>query len=139
MLGLVISLFLRSRPARQTALTLVFVSAVSALPVVHYGQQGYDRVLSMSDGEGEEWLKAHMERAERYQYVYYILAALALAAIVAPVKWPRTDIPLHIATLAIAVAAMGIGGYIAYAGGKVRHKEFRNEPPPHVETHEHSH
>jgi len=23
-----------------------------------------------------------------------------------------------------------VGGYIAYAGGKVRHREFRNEPPP---------
>jgi hypothetical protein len=23
-----------------------------------------------------------------------------------------------------------MSGYIAYAGGKVRHKEFRTEPPP---------
>jgi hypothetical protein len=26
--------------------------------------------------------------------------------------------------------ALGCGGYIAYAGGKVRHREFRNVPPP---------
>jgi len=25
---------------------------------------------------------------------------------------------------------LGIGGYIAYAGGKIRHREFRNEPAP---------
>jgi hypothetical protein len=25
---------------------------------------------------------------------------------------------------------LGMGGYIAYAGGKIRHKEFRTEPPP---------
>jgi hypothetical protein len=23
-----------------------------------------------------------------------------------------------------------MGGYIAYAGGKIRHREFRNVPPP---------
>jgi hypothetical protein len=25
---------------------------------------------------------------------------------------------------------LGTGVYIAYAGGKIRHREFRNEPPP---------
>jgi hypothetical protein len=25
---------------------------------------------------------------------------------------------------------LGSGGYIAYAGGKIRHREFRNEPAP---------
>lgn len=139
-LGLVIALFFRSRPAKITALALVWVSAVSAWPVVHYGQQGYDRVLAMEDDEGGAWLKAHMQRGERYVYVYYAVAALALAAIFAPMKWPRTDAPLVAATLVLGIAALGMGGWIAYAGGKVRHSEFRNSPPPQVEeTHEHSH
>jgi len=30
----------------------------------------------------------------------------------------------------LGVATLGIGGYIAYAGGKIRHREFRNVPPP---------
>ena len=30
----------------------------------------------------------------------------------------------------LGAATLGIGGYIAYAGGKIRHREFRNEPPP---------
>jgi len=134
LLGLLIALCFHSRPAKITALALVCVSAISAWPVIHYGQEAYDRVLAMEDSEGDAWLKAHMERAEKYEFVFFALAAIAV-----PVKWPRTDLSLTLATLVLAVAALGLGGYIAYAGGKVRHSEFRNEPPPHVEEHEHEH
>ena len=36
-------------------------------------------------------------------------------------------------------ASAGFGGYIAYAGGKVRHREFRNEPAPVVPTEQDEH
>jgi hypothetical protein len=38
--------------------------------------------------------------------------------------------PLVIAVILLGAVTLGAGGYIAYAGGKVRHREFRNEPPP---------
>ena len=41
---------------------------------------------------------------------------------------------MAIATLILAVANLGIGSYIAYAGGRVRHKEFRFEAPPEPRT-----
>ncbi len=139
LLALIIALFFRSRPARIAALVLISASAASAWPVAHYGEEGYDRVLAMEDEEGGAWLKAHMERAEEYEGVFYALAVLALATIVVPIKWPRADLPLAITTLVVAVAALGLGGWIAYAGGKVRHSEFRNSPPPVVEAHEDEH
>jgi len=30
----------------------------------------------------------------------------------------------------LGTVTLGVGGYIAYAGGKIRHREFRNVPPP---------
>jgi hypothetical protein len=39
-------------------------------------------------------------------------------------------VPLAIATILLGAVTLGTGGYIAYAGGKIRHREFRNEPPP---------
>jgi hypothetical protein len=30
----------------------------------------------------------------------------------------------------LALVSLGAGGYIAHAGGKIRHREFRNVPPP---------
>lgn len=45
-------------------------------------------------------------------------------------RWPRLGLPLAVLTWASALAVLGLGVWIAYAGGKVRHREFRNEPPP---------
>ena len=48
-LGLIIAVFLKSRRAQVATLVLVLVSSLSAWPVYEFGQQAYDRVLSMTD------------------------------------------------------------------------------------------
>lgn len=129
-LGLVIALITRARAARITALAIVFVSAFSAWPVYEYGEKGYDRVLAMADSDGGKWLDEHMHRAEKLIYLFYGVAALAAAGLASEKFAPRAALPLAIATLVLATADLGAGGYIAYAGGRVRHREFRFEPPP---------
>ena len=128
--GLVIGLALRSRRAQIATLTLVLLSSVSAWPVYEFGQQGYDRVLSMTDEAGEAWLDAHMHRAEDLIWVFYALAALSAFAIAVPIKWPKSSVPLAVAVILLGAVTLGSGAYIAYAGGRVRHREFRNEPAP---------
>ena len=128
--GLVIGLALRSRRAQIATLTLVLLSSISAWPVYEFGQQGYDRVLSMTDEDGEAWLDEHMHRAEELIWVFYVLAALSAFAIAAPIKWPKSSVPLAVAVILLGAVTLGSGAYIAYAGGRVRHREFRNEPPP---------
>ncbi len=129
-IGLVIALVLRSRRAQVATLTLVIISSVSAWPVFEFGQQGYDRVLSMTDEDGHAWLDEHLHRAEKLIYIFYALAVLSVTAIGVPMKWPKFSVPLVIAVILLGAATLGTGGYIAYAGGKIRHREFRNEPPP---------
>jgi hypothetical protein len=128
--GLVIGLALRSRRAQIATLTLVLLSSISAWPVYEFGEQGYDRVLSMTDEAGEAWLDEHMHRAEKVIWVFYALAALSAFAIAAPIKWPKSSMPLAVAVILLGAVTLGSGTYIAYAGGRVRHREFRNEPPP---------
>ena len=82
------------------------------------------------DPGGQDWLNAHRHRAEKLIWTFYALAALALVGIVAPVRWPKTLLPLAALTLLGALAVLGAGGWIAYAGGKVRHIEFRRGVPP---------
>ena len=129
-IGLIIASFLRSRPAQIAALALVLISAASAWPVYEFGEEGYDRVLSMTDDDGHAWLDEHQHRAEQLIYFFYALAGLSAIAIALPIKWPKTSTPLVIATILLGVIVLAMGGYIAYAGGKIRHKEFRTEPPP---------
>ena len=128
--GLVIGLALRSRRAQIATLTLVLLSSISAWPVYEFGEQGYDRVLSMTDEDGEAWLDEHMHRAEDLIWVFYVLAALSAFAIAAPIKWPKSSVPLAVGVILLGAVTLGSGAYIAYAGGRVRHREFRNEPPP---------
>lgn len=135
--GLIIGLALRSREARVGALALILIASASAWPVLHYGQQGFDRVKGMSDSEGGKWLDEHMRRAEQLIYAFYAVGAVALVSIGAEWKRPKAALPLAITTLVLATVALGIGGHIAYAGGHIRHKEFRFEPAPEPHTEEH--
>jgi disulfide bond formation protein DsbB len=130
LIGLLIALLLRSRPAKIATLAIVLISAASAWPVFEFGEQAYDPVLSMADEDGQAWLKEHQDRAEDLIYFFYALAVLSAAAILAPIKWPKSSVVLAIIVLLFGSVVLGMGGYIAYAGGKIRHREFRNEPPP---------
>jgi hypothetical protein len=130
LVGLVLALVLKSRRAQIATLTLVIISSASAWPVYEFGQQGYDRVLSMTDEDGGAWLDEHRERGEDLIWIFYVLAALSAIAIAAPIKWPKSSLPLAWAVVLLGAVTLGSGVYIAYAGGRVRHREFRNEPAP---------
>lgn len=128
--AMIVAFIARRRAVTVAALIVIFLSALAAWPTFAFGQAAYNNVLAMSDPDGAAWLDEHMARAERLIYVFYALAAIALAGLLVPLKWPRTSMPLAIAALALAFVTLGVGGFIAYAGGHVRHKEFRFEPAP---------
>ena len=131
-IGLVIALIQRSRRAQVATLALVLLSAAMAWPVVHYGEAGYDRVLSLTDAQGAAWLRVHRHRADQFVWFFYALAVVAAVAIFAPIRWPKSAAALAIVTLLFACVVLAMGGYISYAGGRIRHREFRNEPAPPV-------
>ena len=138
-LGLIIALVQRSRSAQVATLALILLSGAIAWPVVHYGEEGYDRVLSMSDDQGQAWLKVHEHRADELAWSFYVLAGVAAAAIFAPMKWPKAANPLVLVTLVLSFVVLSLGGYIAHAGGKIRHREFRNGPAPAVPVEQDEH
>ena len=131
-IGLIIAIIQRSRRAQIATLAIILLSAAIAWPVAHYGEEGYDRVLSLSDDQGQAWLKVHAHRVDEFIWFFYALAVVAAVAIFAPMKWPKSAAVLTIITLLLSCAVLGMGGYIAYAGGKIRHREFRNSPAPPV-------
>jgi len=130
LLALIVAFLLKSRPAQIVALIIILVCSAAAWPVYEFGEQAYDRVVSMSDDQGRAWLDAHQDRAEDLIWFFYALALLSLIALVAPRKWPRSTTSLAISVVLLSAITLGAGGYIAYAGGKIRHREFRNVPPP---------
>src|ERR1043166_4919773 len=129
-IALIAALISKSRRARTVTLILVFITSISAWPVYEFGEEGYDRVLAMTDDDGHAWLDEHQDRAQRLIYLFYAVAALSVAAIIVPLRWQKSSVPLAVAVILLGAVVLGSGFYIAYAGGKVRHREFRNEPAP---------
>jgi len=127
---LVVALVARSRGGQGVALVLILLTAVSAWPVAHFGEAAYDRVLSMSDATAAKWLNWHANLADYIVGADTVAAVLAAAALVGLWKFPRLlrwALPL---AAAAAVIALGLGGFLAFVGGKIRHSEFRHGPPP---------
>ena len=125
-----VALLFRERRAHWVALVIVFVCALSAWPVAELGEAGYDRVLAMSDDSGGKWLDEHVVRADRVLWVYYVVAGLAVISILVPMKYPDASRKWLLATTVASAIALGCGAYIGYAGGQVRHSEFRYGPAP---------
>jgi hypothetical protein len=135
-IALVAALISKSRRAQIVALILVFITSISAWPVYEFGEQGYDRVLAMSDDDGHAWLDEHQDRAQKLIYLFYAVAALSAAAILVPLRWPKSSVPIAVAVVLLGATVLTSGYYIAYAGGKIRHREFRTEPAPPIRSQE---
>ncbi len=126
-LTLFIAMLLGRRIAQVPALIVIFLMALSALPVHRTGEQAYKQVRQAADEAGADWLDLHSDRAAVGLPVFYVLAGIALIALVVPLKWPKSGLPLSGITLLAAIACIGTGGWIAQAGGPIMHVELR--PP----------
>jgi hypothetical protein len=93
----------------------------------------------MSKTDAQQWLDVHMHRADIGSWAFYATAVFAATALVLPRFRPRTQLPLALATLVFAFAALAAGAWISHAGGKVRHSEFRDGPPLNPILHEEEH
>jgi hypothetical protein len=133
-IALIAALISKSRRAHIVTLILIFVTSISAWPVYEFGEEGYDRVLAMTDDDGHAWLDEHQARGQKLIYVFYALAVLSAAAFVVQLRWPKSSMPLALVVVLLGAVALGSGCYIASAGGKIRHREFRNEPPPPIKS-----
>ena len=129
-LGLVVALLLRSRPAQIATLVIILVSGMSGVPVYLLGGAAEDRVEGIVDDVGREWLEEHERRAEQVIYVFWALTVVTAVALIAPAKWPKSGTSLSVAVLALSILTLALGGYVAKAGGQIRHREFRTGAPP---------
>ncbi len=135
--GLAIALAVLATGAalRQTAmlrvgLVLVALTAGSSALVSRSGDDAYPAVFDVLDGDGRAWLDYHTHLADTWLPVLYANAALAVIAL--GVGGARRPLLLPAALVVTLVTLVGIGtaGWIAEAGGKVKHPEFRLDDPP---------
>jgi drug/metabolite transporter (DMT)-like permease len=130
-LGLLLAIFTRNRVAQIISLSLVIFTSATAWPVYATGEKAYKTIRGVADEDGADWLDTHLERADATVGYFALPPVLALLAIFLPRKFPRSSSPLLWLTLLASVVCLGLGAYIAEAGGQIRHPEFRSpESPP---------
>jgi len=131
LLVLVIALWKRDHLARQIALLLLFLGNGGALITYWLGQQSYKAVRGLADEAGQGWLDLHMERAEQIVWVFWIAALAAGGALLWSWRGRRFSFAATILAGFLGAASLGVSGWIADAGGKIRHTELRGmEQPP---------
>jgi uncharacterized membrane protein len=128
LLALFVALLLRSPQARIASFIVIIVCSASAWPVYELGEQAYDPALSLSDDQGQVWLKEHKARAEKLIVLFYVIAATGISGLVASWKSDKLSFIAALLVLVLGLTTLGAGGYIAYAGGRIRHREFRTGP-----------
>jgi hypothetical protein len=129
-LALALAFLWKSDTAKRIALLLLFVGTVGGLGTFWLGQESYKPVRGLADETGQDWLDLHMERAEQVVWIFWLAAAFAMAAMV--MVWKKTRFAL-ITTLSAGIlgtASLGAAGWIADAGGKIRHPEIRGHSLP---------
>lgn len=116
---------------REAGLALIVLAGASTLPTVLLGQRAYDRLYMQVDLEAQRWLDVHMSRAERLQWLFYATAGTGALALLATRRGRPAAGRLAQAALAGSAVCAAAAGWIAHAGGQVRHPEFRLGPPAH--------
>lgn len=139
LLALVLAFMWKSDVSKRIALILLLVTTVGAYPTFKFGQYAYKDVRGIADDAGQDWLDTHMERAESGIYAFYIAAFIIAAAIFAGWRKLRWETPLTLAAGIASVAALVTAGWIADAGGRIRHPEVRDSAPPPSATSAHQH
>jgi membrane protein YqaA with SNARE-associated domain len=135
LLALGLALLWKNEPVRRVALVLLLVGTVGGLMTYWLGQQAYKPVRGLADEVGQNWLDLHMDRAEQMVWLFWLAALAAAGALVASWRKMRFALPVALLAGALAAATLAVSGWIADAGGKIRHVEIRGDAKPAAAQH----
>jgi hypothetical protein len=129
-LALVLGLLTGNKGAQMVALVLMALVCLSVWPVTEFGDKGAEHIGAKTDSNGMRWMKLHEDRAHAGVWAYYATGVIALVALLAKWKLPKLERWLMALVLVAALVSLGFGGWIAHAGGEIRHIELCAGPPP---------
>ncbi len=124
--AMAVGLWSKNRGIRQVALTLMFIGIAGGILTFWFGQQAYKPVRGLADVIGQDWLDLHMERAEQVVWVFWASAVGVATAWMLGWKQHRLAIPTAMIAGVLGLTTLGLSGWIADAGGKIRHDELRD-------------
>ncbi len=123
---LAIALWKKNPSVIITALSILLIAGISALPVDKTGEEA-EHVVEEYPGVSHDQIHEHEELAESAMPLSLVMGFLAAIAIYFQVKsHPRARIAA-ISVLIIAICNFALMANVAHEGGKIRRPDLRNE------------
>lgn len=136
LIPLVLALWWKDRKVLIAGFLLAFLTAAPIPLVMATGDGAWDEMTdggggptSLSeqvDKEGRHWAHVHDERAGKAAVVIYLLAAVAAVGLVCTWKLPRHQYRVGVLTCVMVLLATNAAVWVADAGGRIHHGEFRD-------------
>jgi len=130
LIPLVVAVVMRQRAMLVVGLGMCLLFAGSMPLVMWTGEGamerlGNDEVAGPLDSDGFDWMLIHEERAHKVAWLVYVAAALAAAGLICAWKRPTWMYRVGIAVALVGLLSLPAVMWVAEAGGKIRHPEFR--------------
>lgn len=110
---------------KQTALGVIFFSALTAIPAYLTGE-GAEEVAEKMPGVTEQFIDTHEDLGKVFLIVAMILGALALITFVSSYLKKKISSVLYIMVLVAAIGTCILAKQVGTSGGEVRHTEIRS-------------
>lgn len=114
-------------------LALATALAIATSVVMWTGEEAHERFMTESiatfiDDAAPAWIQEHEERAEVAAVAAYITGGLAVIGLIGMRFKPAWRRAIGGIVLVMTLLTTGLMGYVADAGGKIHHAEFRAAP-----------
>ena len=118
-------LFFKSRDTVRTALVIIIVSAVAAIPTYLTGEAAEETVEHMQ-GISHDLIHEHEEKAELYIWLIGAVGVLAAISVFADVKQLAMRKTLFIVTIVVGLVSIFFARQVGTSGGEINHPEIRD-------------
>jgi uncharacterized membrane protein len=115
----------KSEAVKRTSFLILIIGALAAIAAINTGE-GAEDVVEKIGGISESYIETHMESAETFSILSYILGGLSLLGLWASFKKKSFSNILTIVTLVFALVVLFFGKETGTTGGEIRHTEIRN-------------
>lgn len=122
---LLVAGILKQRPVIGAALWVIALCAGMTFLVAMTGDKAADRMFDSLDKGSQKWMGEHAERAEKMEKACYLLAVLAVAGYFIRRLQPKSETWIVWIFVILTGATLVGNWWVADAGGKIRHPEFR--------------
>ncbi|MEJ8756720.1 DUF2231 domain-containing protein [Pontibacter sp. H259] len=123
---LIAGMFFKSRHTIRTALVLLIVSAVAAIPTYLTGEAAEETVEHMQ-GISHDLIHEHEEKAELYIWLIGAVGVLALISLITDLRTLAIRKALFVATIVLGLVSIVVARQVGTSGGEINHPEIRKD------------